>query len=56
MTMSLDTTAIVRSNCGKRLAIHALIANTSLPALTLPDGVRTTAGWPGVKSSIGVRS
>lgn len=54
--MSLETTAIVRSNCGKRLAIHALIASTSFFAVTLPHGVRTTTGWPGVNASIGVRS
>ena len=41
--MSLDTTAMLRSNCGKVLAIQALIASTSFFASMLPQGVRTVA-------------
>ena len=39
MTMSLETIATLRSNSGKVRAIQALMAMTTLRALTLPRGV-----------------
>jgi hypothetical protein len=56
MTMSLDTMAMLRSNCGSALAIHAFIASTSLGASSVPPGVRTSVGWPALNSIIGLRS
>ena len=41
MTMSLETMAMLRSNCGNASAIQAFSASTSFFAVTLPQGVRT---------------
>ena len=47
---------MLRSNCGRASAIQAFRASTSLPAVTLPLGVCTTAGGPASWRSMGLRS
>ncbi len=56
MTMSLETMAMLRSNCGNTSAIQALSASTSFLAVTLPHGVRTLTWGPSSWPSMGLRS
>ncbi|MCY1180128.1 hypothetical protein D9M71_689830 [compost metagenome] len=46
ITMSLETIATLRSNCGKARAIQALRPSTTRSARTVPWAVRTCTGAP----------